>query len=266
MLANIIRVVNLIICVVKMMCSSYTDLQVVIMKTCLIFYSGAGNMAYYYGYAKYLQEMFDLSDPNIEFAGVSAGGHAISFLALGISMEKVWREWFLPLTTQVYKTGASLSIFPHPTYDKVVKDLSTGLFEDHDVVSISHKLHLAVTQAFSFAHESLTKFKSSGELIDAALCTAHIPFINCNYSKDYRGTSYIDGAIGLVDDNYRPLGPPSNELNYIDVHCRGKINSIIAMGNIGDESYHEGLKSTGYDDAKQNHGVFDMFLKNKTAM
>jgi hypothetical protein len=231
------------------------------MKTCLVFYSGGGNMSWYHGYAQYLQETFDLSDPNIEFAGISSGGHAALFLALGIPMEKVWNEWIIPFIRDLSDTANLPTVFPHPNYEKVIRRRCAQVITDDMVKDASHKLHLAVTTAYTMAHESMTAFISVTDIITASMCSSHVPFLNWSYSMSYQGTAYIDGAIALVDDNYRPLGPPSDELNYIDIHCCCDLNNIVAMAKLADMKYHDKLRSCGYEAAKSNHDIYSTFLR-----
>jgi hypothetical protein len=231
------------------------------MKTCLVFYSGGGNMAWYHGYAKYLQDTFDLSDPNVEFAGISSGGQAALFLALGVPMEKIWKEWLIPFLRDLSDTANLSTIFPHPDYENVIRRRSCQVVTDGMVINAGEKIHFAVTTAYTMAHESLTNFISVADLLNASMCSSHVPFLNWAYSMGYKGREYIDGAIALVDDNYRPLGPQSDELNYIDIHCSCDLNNIVAMGRVSDMSYHDKLRNSGYEAAKRNHDIYSMFLR-----
>ena len=64
-------------------------------KVCYVFKGAGGYLAWYLGYAKYIQDHNDLSEAI--FAGSSAGSIIAAFLAADVPIYDVWNKWFLQI-------------------------------------------------------------------------------------------------------------------------------------------------------------------------
>jgi hypothetical protein len=219
------------------------------MNVCYVFKGAGGHIAWYLGYAKYLQDHTDLS--NATFAGTSAGGIIATFLAAGIPIYDVWRQWF-SRTIRDLPPGFR---FPNKEFAPIAKKHARSLLSPEAFDRIKGRLHISLTD-IHLERTSVSEFNSIDDLIECVMTSCHVPWIiDCNATNKYRDKRYMDGSIAITlnglnySETYTPCG---DKINHVHIKTPYRwyeqLASLVRFDNMG---FHFQNYIDGYKYAKE---------------
>lgn len=129
----------------------------------------------------------------VHLRGASAGGLAVTLAACGVSA--------LDAAEAAHALSEKRGIFDRPTglagvWGVVVRDWLDDLLPQDAAARCAGRLKLVVTSVPSLQLRALDCFQTRGELIDACLASAHVPFfLDGRGAARFRGKAYVDGSL-----------------------------------------------------------------------
>lgn len=216
---------------------------------CYVFKGAGGYIAWYFGYAKYMQEHTDLS--NAQFGGSSAGSIIAAFLAAGIPMKDVWHNWF----TKILEDLPPNFRFPSNEFVHIAKKHVRSLLTTKAFEQLKNKLHISLTNT-KLHRTSVSEFKTKEDVISCVMTSCHIPWIiDGNATSEYQNKSYMDGGIYTAVYGWRGRYVPLGEkMSHIQIQTPYKsYQQVAALMNFNDINFHYQNYIDGYKFAKNNY-------------
>ena len=210
--------------------------------SCYVFDGAGGYMGWYFGYAKYLQENNDLS--KAKFAGTSAGSIIATFLALDIPIAEAWREWLIPVVTNV-------GSFPNDQFGNIGRTCAQQLFTAGRFKRARSRLYISLTTS-NLKRLSINKFNTVDELIDCILTSVHVPMLlDGTTTRTYQHVECMDGSFYNTMVNGDPYLPCRENCAHIRVKTPYKnYEQIYALSRFSDMDFHLENYRDGYLFAK----------------
>jgi len=217
------------------------------MRRCYVFKGAGGYIAWYIGYAKYLQDNVDLS--NASFAGTSAGSIIATFLASEIPIHDVWHKWF----EKIIKELPPNFRFPSQDFTPIAKKHAKKLFTQEAFDRTKGRLHISLTNA-QFKRDSISNFKTDIDLIDCVMTSCHVPWIiNGSATARYANKRYMDGSVSNSFIRTKPYSPCGEKIDYVRVQTPYKCyEQLTSLTYISDMSFHYRNYIDGYIFAMEN--------------
>jgi hypothetical protein len=211
------------------------------MKKCYVFKGAGGYLAWYFGYAKYLQEYVNLT--NASFAGTSAGSIVAAFLAYDVPMGEVWKDWLM----RIINDGVA---FPSTTFRPIVKRYALNLLRERKMQK--QRLYIALTDS-NLNRVSKNKFKTAEDVVDCVLASCHVPWVlDGNMCGVYTECKYMDGSICNTFGDKQLYTPCGEKCMYIRVETPYEnYKQIASLYRFQDRSFHEHNYVDGYNYAKK---------------
>ncbi|XP_029654952.1 patanin-like phospholipase domain-containing protein atgl-1 [Octopus sinensis] len=156
-------------------------------------FAGCGFLGIYHvGVARCMQE----HAPHLftgRFLGSSVGGLIAASLILGHPLSVI-SDLMIDLSTQA--RCRFLGPF-HPSFNlsKILKRIIKNSFPPNAYQLCSGRLHLSLTRLSDGSNVIVNQFDSNCELIDALMCSCHIPIFSGLVPPKYRRVFYVDGFL-----------------------------------------------------------------------
>lgn len=158
--------------------------------------SGAGGGIFFFhqlGALQFMQERYDMSDDTVAYVGASAGSLLVVLAACGVSAEET--------LLAADRLARSHGVFKRPLgvagiWGAIIRAWLDELLPADALQRCRSRVHLVVTQVPSFRQQYLTDFTSRDDLLDAALASAHVPFLlDWSPIANARGGWFVDGSL-----------------------------------------------------------------------
>ncbi|XP_013421713.1 patatin-like phospholipase domain-containing protein 2 [Lingula anatina] len=150
-----------------------------------------------------------LDDPNFKLLGASAGAIAAVCLISGCPLGEC-TNYVLRVATK----ARSRSLGPlHPSFN-IVKLLQDGLNEilppnAHEICT--NRVYISMTRVSDRANIIVSQYDTKEDLIQALLCSAHIPFYSGLLPPAFKGVRCVDGCLSdnlpVFDENTVTVSP-----------------------------------------------------------
>ena len=203
-------------------------------NVCFVFNGAGGYIAWYLGYAKYLQDNYDLSSAT--FAGTSAGSIVAIFLAAGISLEDVWHNWFLRILDELPQKFQ----FPNNEFVPIAKKHANKLLAAKSFKCLKGRVHISLTDK-NIQRVSISEFHSLDDMLDCAIASCHVPWvINGSSMLEYRENWYLDGSLyNTVKGGGDQFSPCGDEMLYIRIRSPYQFyEQITSIYRISERDFH----------------------------
>lgn len=202
--------------------------------TCYVFKGAGGYLAWYLGYAHFLQNHVDLSDA--KFAGTSAGSIVASFLAAEVPMNEVWQKWFIPTLRELPEHFQ----FPNSEFSAISRKHVCGLFTPEAFNRTKGRLHVALTDC-QLNRTSIGAFGSRDQLIDCVIASCHLPWLlDGTSTTEYGGGRYMDGSVyATLNGGREPYLPCGSETCHTHIQVPFRVyQQIASLRRFADEEFH----------------------------
>lgn len=208
------------------------------MKKCYVFNGAGGYIAWYLGYAKFLQETSTLSDDY--FAGTSAGSIVAVFLACEIPMKEVWDKWLVP----------AMEDFPSKS---ALKRHAMTIISKEAFSKGKDRLFVSMTNVY-MERISENYFATNEALIECIMASCHVPLIiDGNATCRYKDNDYLDGGVYNMVGRGEPFAPCDEPVDYVRIQTPYRnYEQIAALSRFGDMSFHLQNYMDGYRFAKDH--------------
>ncbi|XP_076116296.1 patatin-like phospholipase domain-containing protein 2 [Mytilus galloprovincialis] len=177
-------------------------------------FAGCGFLGIYHvGVASCLRQHAPQLVENGIFAGASAGAIVSCCLLCGCCLGEC-TSFILRLATK----ARSKSLGPlHPSFNivKILRDALNVVLPENAHTIASGKLFISLTRVSDRKAVLVSQYDSKEELIQALLCSAHIPFYSGLLPPVFKGTRYVDGGLSdnlpVLDENTVTVSPFAGE-------------------------------------------------------
>lgn len=158
--------------------------------------SGAGGGIFFFhqlGALEYMQEQYDMANEAVAYVGASAGSLLVILAACEVSAETT----LLAADRLAKRHG----VFERPLgvagiWGVIIRAWLDELLPPDALERCQNRVHLIVTRVPSFRQQYLTDFTSRDDLLDAALASAHVPFLlDWSPIASARGGWFVDGSL-----------------------------------------------------------------------
>lgn len=213
---------------------------------CYVFKGAGGYIAWYLGYAKYLQEHTDLSEAT--FAGTSAGSIVAAFLAAGVPIHDIWHQWFIRILNELPTNFR----FPNRKFAQIAKKHVRPLLPVEAIECLKGRLHISLTTT-QFERMSISDFNSVDDLIDCVMASCHVPWvIDGTFTSEYGKARYMDGGVYNLLKGSTPYTPLREKTRYIRVQTPYRsYEQIAALVRFREIEFHHRNYIDGYKHAQE---------------
>lgn len=218
-------------------------------KICYVFKGAGGYIAWYFGYAKYLQDNVDLS--NVTFGGTSAGSIIATFLAANIPIKDAWNSWFMKLLGDLPPHFK----FPNVEFVPVAKKHVFQLLTPEKFEKINERVHISLTNV-NLQRVSVDEFESVEDIVNCVIASCHVPWvIDGNAIVKYKGSHYMDGSVyNTLTRGIDPYIPCGEKTRHIHIQIPYKsYEQIAALSQFTRSDFHNRNFIDGYLCAKEQH-------------
>lgn len=223
-----------------------------------LFMGGSGGYySYYLGIASVLQENFNLD--NVIFSGVSGGTIVNLFLALGISIETVFKDWNVPLLKSVaqFKFGALFN------WNQACLEHFHRMVPDDAYQTVKGRYFVYSTEFYftqKWKNRMIGDWDNNEELGKAVLASCQVPILlGGDLYTIYRNEKFIDGCV-----TYRPDLNNHKHIPTIKIYANTyRDYKHIWFWPWTSEEWHRQIYEWGRDDAIKNLDYFKQFLMPK---
>lgn len=217
-------------------------------KHCYVFKGAGGYIAWYIGYAKFLQDNVDLS--NASFAGTSAGSIIAVFLASEIPIQDVWNKWFGQILSDLPENFR----FPSQEFTPIAKRHAKTLLTDDAFERTKGRIHVSLTNT-QFQRDSISHFKTGDDLIECVMTSCHVPWIiNGSATVEYGNRRYMDGSVCNSLGRTELYSPCGEKMEYIRIQTPYKsYEQIASLVRFCDMSFHYRNYIDGYTCAQKKY-------------
>ena len=215
---------------------------------CYVFKGAGGYIAWYFGYARYLQEHIDLS--NATFGGTSAGSIIATFLATGIPINEIWHKWFIPLIKDLPPNFR----FPSRDFEPIAARHARSIITPDVFQRVKGRLRISLTNT-QLERVNVADFDSADDLIRCALTSCHVPWvIDGTAVTEYGRNLYMDGSLyNTINRSAPPYAPYGDAANHIHIQTPYKAYEQLASLLRFDElEFHYRNYINGYKYAEKN--------------
>ena len=214
----------------------------------IIFGETGVNFAYQLGIMKYMQKTFRLD--GYKFCGISGGCNCAFILVNKIDVDHFFHEFVIQTFNRKNKNKFS-SVFEmcHKAVHKLYKS-KCGLQNMND------KLYVSMTKVFPYWHNhTVCRYRDFTDMLNSIKASQYIPFIFGHPYTFYNKEIYIDGFFSSYF-HYKPTDENWVSINLRNFRVYYFLTSIVHLGYLFDQEYHERCYSDGYLDAKKQHAYF----------
>lgn len=160
-------------------------------------FAGCGFLGIYHvGVASCLKQHAPQLLKNAKFAGASAGSMVACCLLCDCCLGECTN-----FTLRLASKARSRSLGPlHPSFDiqRILRDALWMVLPDNAHEIVKGRFFVSLTRVSDREAVIVSDFTSKEELIQALLCSAHVPFYSGLLPPSFRGVRYVDG--GLSDN------------------------------------------------------------------
>lgn len=216
-------------------------------NVCYVFKGAGGYLAWYLGYAQYLQEHTDLS--GVTFAGTSAGSIVAAFLAAGVPIHEVWRQWFVRTIDELPPNFR----FPNREFAPIAKKHARPLLSPEAFERLKGRLHVSLTTT-QLQRTSVCEFGSVEDLIDCVMTSCHVPWvIDGTAFAEYGDARFMDGSVyNTLNKGATPYTPCGEKMDHIQVQTPYRsYEQVAALVRFGNIEFHYRNYIDGYKYAKE---------------
>jgi predicted patatin/cPLA2 family phospholipase len=162
-------------------------------KKCVI--CGGGGVFFFWqaGVVKALQQQYDLRNEDVCFSGASAGSISSILAVCNVNIDDAIEEAMrLADQAEIFRRrGGLLGI-----WGGLIERWLNFLLPENCHLLCSGRVFISLTKIPSLRRIVVSKFTSKNDLIQACLCSVHIPyFLDGKFSRMYNGDAYIDGSV-----------------------------------------------------------------------
>ncbi|KAM3608747.1 uncharacterized protein V6R79_003988 [Siganus canaliculatus] len=189
-----------------------------------ISFAGCGFMGVYYiGATSCILERFPrFIHGASKIYGSSSGSVMAAILSVGVPLEKCCADLMsMAREARKHRLGPL-----HPAFNllRIVKDSLVRSLPEDAHLRASGKLCVSLTRVSDGKNVLASEFGSREELIQALLCSCHVPFYCGIIPPTFRGVHYVDGA---VSDNH----PQSHVKNTITISAYAGESDLCPRGS-----------------------------------
>ncbi|KAH3883484.1 hypothetical protein DPMN_007441 [Dreissena polymorpha] len=192
-------------------------------------FAGCGFLGIYHvGVASCLRQHAPHLIETCQFAGASAGAIVSCCLICNCCLGDC-----TTFTLRLATKARSSTLGPlHPRF-KIVKILREALREvlpDNAHEIASGKLHISLTRVSDWKNVVVSEYSSKEELIQALMCSAHVPFYSGLVPPMFRGVRYVDGGLSdnipAINEQTVSISPFSGESDICPKDLSANTNHI----------------------------------------
>ncbi|XP_013421717.1 patatin-like phospholipase domain-containing protein 2 [Lingula anatina] len=150
-----------------------------------------------------------ISDPDFKVLGASAGALAAVCLVTNCPLGEVTSYWL-----RITSKARARALGPlHPSFHlvRLLKDGLNTILPANAYEICTNKVYISMTRVSDRANVTVSQFESNEELIEALLCSAHIPFYSGLLPPSFKGVRYVDGVLTdnlpVFDENTVTVSP-----------------------------------------------------------
>ena len=218
-------------------------------NVCYVFKGAGGYIAWYLGYAKYMQYHTDLT--NAMFGGTSAGSIIATFLAAGIPIQDVWTKWFQPVAEELPATFR----FPSNDFVPIAKKYVSAVLTPSHFNQIKGRINISLTD-LNLNRVSINKFQSVDDLVECAMASCHVPWvIDGTATTSYGGSRFMDGSLySTITRGTDPYMPCGEKIRHVQIQTPYKsYEQIGALRHFKNMEFHYKNYIDGYQFAQRQH-------------
>lgn len=177
-------------------------------------FAGCGFLGIYHvGVASCLKQHAPQLVENATFLGASAGALVSTCLMCGIDIGEC-TSFVLRLATK----ARSKALGPlHPSFDisRILRDVLDSILPDNAHEIVKGRLYVSLTRVSDRQPVLVSEFHSKADLIQALLCSAHVPLYSGLIPPSFHGTRYVDGGLSdnlpILNDETITVSPFAGE-------------------------------------------------------
>ncbi|KAK3101266.1 hypothetical protein FSP39_002246 [Pinctada imbricata] len=193
-------------------------------------FAGCGFLGIYHvGVASCLKQHAPHLIENGKFLGASAGAIVSTCLLCDCCLGEC-TSFTLRLATK----ARSKSLGPlHPSFNitRILRQALHEVLPDNAHEIAAGKLFISLTRVSDRQAVLVSEFESKAELIQALLCSAHVPFYSGLIPPAYRGTRYVDGGLSdnlpILNEDTVTVSPFSGESDICPSDVSSNFEHII---------------------------------------
>ncbi|XP_061181319.1 patatin-like phospholipase domain-containing protein 2 [Saccostrea echinata] len=177
-------------------------------------FAGCGFLGIYHvGVASCLKQHAPQLVEKATFLGASAGALVCTCLLCGIDIGEC-TSFVLRLATK----ARSRALGPlHPSFDisRILRDVLDSILPDNAHEIVRGRLYVSLTRVSDKQAVLVSEFHSKADLIQALLCSAHVPLYSGLIPPSFHGTRYVDGGLSdnlpILNDETITVSPFAGE-------------------------------------------------------
>ncbi|XP_078332618.1 patatin-like phospholipase domain-containing protein 4 isoform X2 [Crassostrea virginica] len=193
-------------------------------------FAGCGFLGIYHvGVASCLKQHAPQLVEKATFLGASAGALVSTCLMCGIDIGEC-TSFVLRLATK----ARSRALGPlHPSFDisRILRDVLDSILPDNAHEIVKGRLYVSLTRVSDRQPVLVSEFHSKADLIQALLCSAHVPLYSGFLPPSFHGTRYVDGGLSdnlpILNDETITVSPFAGESDICPLDNSANFEHVI---------------------------------------